>query len=78
MDGAGGSSGGALLNVYGEVIAIGERDLTGVLGCDANEAVDVCHGIESDFVAHLFNFLSDVEVGARADGLALFFGVLFA
>ena len=44
-------------SVYGEVIAIGQRDLAAVLGSDTNEAVDVCHGVQSDFVPHNF-FLS--------------------
>jgi hypothetical protein len=47
--------------VYGEVIAIGERDLTGILGGNRDEAIDFCHGIKSDFVTHWMYFLSDAE-----------------
>ena len=43
------------LAVYGEVITVGERDLSVVLGCDANETVYVCHSVKSDFVSHDLN-----------------------
>ena len=40
------------LTVYGEVVTVGQCDFAAMLGCDADKAVDICHGIESDFVSH--------------------------
>ena len=58
------------LSAYGKVVAVGQHDLSGVFGGNADKAVDVCHGVQSDLVSHNFIILSSVR---RAYGLCLRF-----
>jgi hypothetical protein len=59
------------LSVYRKVIAVGERQLSGILGGHADEAVDLGHRVQSDLIAHLlfsflFGWLLSLPSGARA------------